>query len=250
VTSQLSTGGSLSRCGYEYSIRSRSGSWSRRASLVRLDLYCNNALVKKKNVEKEGGKKKMIAVEIKKEIIQKHERGMRAVDIAGPYVHDLHNIKEERRGLNAAKGVTKVSKQRPCILEDVEKLLLIWINEKQLAGDTVSENITCEKAKDLHANLVSKLPGTSTENKEGSKASRGWFDNCKRSGIHSVARHRGLQVQMLRQLRAFLEKDAKAEEKAMPGHKPMKDRLTLLFCANASRDFKIKPLLMYHSENA
>lgn len=40
-----------------------------------------------------------------------------------------------------------------------------------------------------------------------------------------------------------------AEENAMPGHKPIKDRLTLLFCANASSDFKVKPLLVYHSEN-
>jgi len=38
------------------------------------------------------------------------------------------------------------------------------------------------------------------------------------------------------------------EEKKMPGHKPMKDRLTLLLCANASVDLKIKPLLVYHSE--
>ena len=40
-----------------------------------------------------------------------------------------------------------------------------------------------------------------------------------------------------------------AEEKIMPGHKPMKDRLTLALCANASGDCKIKPLLVYHSEN-
>ncbi|XP_035215280.1 tigger transposable element-derived protein 1-like [Stegodyphus dumicola] len=40
-----------------------------------------------------------------------------------------------------------------------------------------------------------------------------------------------------------------AEEKTMPGHKPMKDRLTLAICANASGDCKIKPLLVYHSEN-
>ncbi|XP_035209765.1 tigger transposable element-derived protein 1-like [Stegodyphus dumicola] len=39
------------------------------------------------------------------------------------------------------------------------------------------------------------------------------------------------------------------EEKKLPGHKPMKDRLTLALCANASGDLKIKPLLVYHSEN-
>ncbi|GFS56908.1 tigger transposable element-derived protein 1 [Nephila pilipes] len=40
-----------------------------------------------------------------------------------------------------------------------------------------------------------------------------------------------------------------AEEKSLPGHKTMKDRLTLALCANAIGDFKIKLLLVYHSEN-
>ncbi|XP_018787388.1 PREDICTED: tigger transposable element-derived protein 1-like [Bactrocera latifrons] len=40
-----------------------------------------------------------------------------------------------------------------------------------------------------------------------------------------------------------------AEEKIMPGHKPMKDRLTLALCVNASGACKSKPLLVYHSEN-
>ena len=55
--------------------------------------------------------------------------------------------KEEIRGLDAAKGNTRVSKQWPRVLEDVEKLLLVWINEKQLAGDTVTEKFICEKAR-------------------------------------------------------------------------------------------------------
>ncbi|GFS73752.1 uncharacterized protein NPIL_518671 [Nephila pilipes] len=38
------------------------------------------------------------------------------------------------------------------------------------------------------------------------------------------------------------------EEKSLPGHKAFKDRLTLALCANAIGDFKIKLLLVYHSE--
>ena len=45
--------------------------------------------------------------------------------------------------------------------------------------------------------------------------------------------------------RTFITK----EEKKLPGHKAMKDRLTLMISSNASGDLKIKPLLVYHSEN-
>jgi hypothetical protein len=57
------------------------------------------------------------------------------------HVNDFHSTEEARRtkGADVAKAVTRVSKQRPRILEDVEKLLLVWINEKQPAGDTVTE---------------------------------------------------------------------------------------------------------------
>ncbi|XP_045615135.2 tigger transposable element-derived protein 1-like [Procambarus clarkii] len=39
------------------------------------------------------------------------------------------------------------------------------------------------------------------------------------------------------------------EEQSLLGHKPMKDQLTLVLCANASGDCKVKLLLVYHSEN-
>ncbi|XP_068121604.1 tigger transposable element-derived protein 1-like [Hyperolius riggenbachi] len=243
---------------------------------------------RKKKVEKEGIKKKvMITVEVKKEIIKKHEQGMRVADIARCYSKSTSTIctilkkKENIRRLDAAKGVTRVSKQRPQVLEDVEKLLLIWINEKQRAGDTVTETFICEKAKALYTELISKLPGMSTENEESFKASRGWFDNFKRrSGIHFV-RHREAmssdtkaaetfttefqefmvsegylphQVFSCNETRLFWKKMPRrtyiaAEENAKPGPKPMKDCLTLLFCANANGDCKVKPLLVYHSEN-
>ena len=35
----------------------------------------------------------------------------------------------------------------------------------------------------------------------------------------------------------------------MPGYKPMKDRITILVCASTSGNSKIKPMVIYHSEN-
>ena len=49
--------------------------------------------------------------------------------------------KEATKAASVAKGVKSVSKQRSQTLEEVEKLLYTWINEKQLAGDSISEAI-------------------------------------------------------------------------------------------------------------
>ena len=45
-------------------------------------------------------------------------------------------------------------KQRSQTIEDVEKLLLVWIKEQWLAGDSILEAFICEKAKLLHADLA------------------------------------------------------------------------------------------------
>ncbi|XP_059540726.1 uncharacterized protein LOC132228401 [Myotis daubentonii] len=74
----------------------------------------------------------------------------------------------------------------------MEKLLMVWLTEKQLAGDTVTKATICEKARAIYADLLQQTPGTSMDEALGEpfKASRDWFKNFKkRTGIHSVVRH-------------------------------------------------------------
>nr|XP_053629208.1 tigger transposable element-derived protein 1-like [Cherax quadricarinatus]XP_053629209.1 tigger transposable element-derived protein 1-like [Cherax quadricarinatus] len=230
-------------------------------------------------------KKVRNTIDVKKEIIQKYESGVRLVELARMYGKNKSTIgsilskKEQIKEADVAKGVNMPTKKRPQIVEEVEKLLLVWIKDEEIAGDSVSETIICEKARKLHADLVQKTPGTSADSEF--KASRGWFDRFKkRSGIHNV-RHGEAASSDKRAVEKFVQEfkgyiDSEElkpeqvfncdktglfwkkmpertfitqEEKALPGHKPMKDRLTLLFCANASGDLKVKPLLVYHSEN-
>ena len=61
-------------------------------------------------------------------------------------------------------------------MEEVENLLMVWINEKQLADGNVSEAIICEKARLLYSDITRDTPGPSAEK---FKASKGWFENCK-----------------------------------------------------------------------
>ena len=87
---------------------------------------------------------------------------------------------------DVAMGVSAISKQRLQVLEEVEKLLMIFINEKQLAGDSVSEEMVCAKALEMYNDLLKKDPLLIVEGSDF-KASRGWFEKFKRrSGIHNM----------------------------------------------------------------
>ncbi|KAF2356459.1 DNA binding HTH domain Psq-type [Trinorchestia longiramus] len=108
----------------------------------------------KKNVSDSGRVKRMnvrTMIELKKEIIAKFESGVRVTDLATQYgmakstISTFLKKKEELREENVAKGMTSLTKKRSQILEEVDKLLLIFINEKQLRGDSISKAFFCEK---------------------------------------------------------------------------------------------------------
>ncbi|KAJ7332378.1 hypothetical protein JRQ81_014558, partial [Phrynocephalus forsythii] len=104
---------------------------------------------------------------------------MHVTNLAKKYGKDVFTIGTILKDKEKNIYVMNITKNWPAIMDEVERLLLLWIHEKSM--------------------------------------------------------------QMLK--RAFITQ----EEAIMSGHKPMKDCLTLLFCANTSGDLKL--LMVYHSEN-
>nr|XP_023421853.1 tigger transposable element-derived protein 1 [Cavia porcellus] len=148
-----------------------------------------------KKLRKEGKVKKAITIEKKKEIVEKYESGIRVTDLANMYSMSKSTIstilqrKDLYKEASVAKGVTQISKSRPTVLDEVERLLLVWINERQAAGCNLSESIICEKARALNADLVKDNPSVS-DNGKTFRASKGWFHNFKaRTGVQSITRY-------------------------------------------------------------
>ena len=152
---------------------------------------------RKRNSDSTKFKRKAVrtTIELKKELIAKFESGKRVSDLATEYgmaksiISSILKNKVVIKKANLAKGVNVLAVNRSPIIEQVEKLLLVWIDAKQLSGDSIFEIIICEKAKRLYHDHKQDSPGTSEQSNEF-KASRGWFNQFKqRSGIHSVVRH-------------------------------------------------------------
>ncbi|XP_075225231.1 putative CENPB DNA-binding domain-containing protein 1 [Lycorma delicatula] len=108
-------------------------------------------------------------MKLKKLIVEKYEGGMGISNLTAAYRLPLMTIsiivknKDIIKYANFVKGVKSIYKQRLETLEHVEKLLLLWITEKQCVVDSASEEIICEKAKVIHADLMKNQAGTSQE---------------------------------------------------------------------------------------
>ena len=111
---------------------------------------------------------------MKKETLAKFENDVRVSDLSAQYnmpksaISTFLRNKEAIKAADVAKGVTIVhSKPWPQIMDEVEKMALIWIKEKELDGDSISEGIICEKALRINADHLKDTPSTRAEGENG-----------------------------------------------------------------------------------
>lgn len=227
-------------------------------------------------------------IEIKKQIIADYESGIRLSRVSEKYglarttIWTILKNREKIKAANVATGVRSIN--RSVEMEEVEKLLLPWITDRLARDEKVTKTIVCETAKNLYKELTKnnsnaepfkasngwfdrfkkrtnnfgqdpEKPVVETENSDSfDKDSDNKFDSMDENeqipyyeGYSSEQVFNCYKINLFwRRMprKTFLFKD----EKAVCGRHAMNDKLTLLFCGNASGDLKIKPLLMYHSE--
>ncbi|XP_068203644.1 putative CENPB DNA-binding domain-containing protein 1 [Palaemon carinicauda] len=136
----------------------------------------------------EKSKKAMLSLKLRQEILSKHERGVLVSDLAKQYGWNMSTIstiikhKAAIKAVKPSKGITIILKRRNPTHEEMERLLLIWIKDKEIVGDTITETIISEKSSanycDLKATGSREDAGESSTNPtmEEFKASRGWFE--------------------------------------------------------------------------
>nr|XP_033817702.1 tigger transposable element-derived protein 1-like isoform X1 [Geotrypetes seraphini] len=234
-------------------------------------------------------KRKTITIEQKVEIIKRSERGETPSSIGkalgysrstiGTILKDKVKIMDYVKGCAPLKA-TIITKQRSSLIIKMEKLLIVWLEDQNQRNIPISLSLVRAKARSLFSDL--KAREENDECDEEFVASRGWFNRFKvRANLHTIkvqGEVAGADVSAARsfpeQLKNIIEEggyipdqifnvvetelcwrkmpeknDILKEEKIAPGHKVSKDRLTLLLGGNASGDFKLKPLLVYHSLN-
>ena len=117
--------------------------------------------------DKPKGSRKLLTIEQKKEIISAYEREVGIVDLAAKHgiasssIARILKKKEEIKAASVAAGVKTLASQsqRSSVNEEMEKLLMIWINERQMASDTMTQEMICSKARMIYENLKKNVAG-------------------------------------------------------------------------------------------
>ncbi|GFQ84456.1 tigger transposable element-derived protein 1-like protein [Trichonephila clavata] len=98
---------------------------------------------------------------MKQEIIRRSECGVKQCDLVKEFglnkttIFTILTNKDAIKSAKVAKGVSKLfnEKHRSSIHEEMERLLAIWIKDRQVKGDVTTQDIICHKAKIIYEDL-------------------------------------------------------------------------------------------------
>ena len=245
---------------------------------------CLNARLNNKK-KSSAKKRKTVCLDVKLQVIKKHERGMRSTHIARFY--DLHestvrsilkNAHIYKEKACSAGAISQPTRNRSVTMLNMERLLSIWIEDCIQKRIMVSTSGIKQKALSLFASIKESTPNAN--NNEKFSASNGWFERYKtRSKIldvissgGAVVADRAAALQYKTVLQKIIEDGGYCDRrifsvaettlfwKRLPakaciskGEKfnsgSSKENMALLLGGNAEGDLKLKPMLVYRSEN-
>ncbi|XP_035214767.1 tigger transposable element-derived protein 1-like, partial [Stegodyphus dumicola] len=240
------------------------------------------------NEKEKKATRKSISLKLKMEVIRRLDSGERQTLISASLNLPTSTIrtimKNKEKILSSAtattsSSATKITRSRNNIIEEMEKRLSIWIDDEIDRNMPLSQSIIMEKAR----RIFYYIQAETIDKSETFVASRRWFNRFKhRNNLHNIkitGEAASGDTKAAAEFPAILKKKIieegnyppelvfnvdetglfwkrmpkrtflSREEKRAPGFKAAKDRLTLLLGGNASGDFKLKPLLIYHSKN-
>lgn len=224
----------------------------------------------------------------KLEMIMLSEKGMSNAEIARNLglirqtVSQVVNAKEKflKEIKSATPMNTRVIRKRDSLIADMEKVLVVWIEDQTSQNIPLSQGQIQSMALTLFNSMKADRGIEAAEEKF--EASRGWFMRFKeRSCLHNI-KMRGKTVSTcIEAVASYPEEFAKIideggytkqqifsvdetilhwkkmptrtfvakEEKSVPVIRAENDKLTLLLGANAAGDFRLKPMLIDHSKS-
>ncbi|XP_053551170.1 tigger transposable element-derived protein 1-like [Bombina bombina] len=232
--------------------------------------------------------RKSITLDMKLKIIRLYDEGVIQAEIGrklGFTRTTINTVMKNREKIVAeVKSATPVNtttiRKRDSIVADMERLLILWIENQTTRHVPVNQAIIQSKALSLFNDLKAKK-GEAAKDAEF-VASRGWFDRFKkRSNLHNIKVQGEAAAADTEAAESYPSEFAKIiedggysmdqifnvdetglfwkkmpartfiarQEKSMPGYKPAKDRITLLLGGNASGTLKLKPLFIYRFQN-
>ncbi|XP_070256816.1 tigger transposable element-derived protein 1-like [Myotis yumanensis] len=228
-------------------------------------------------------KRRKTTMEVKVDVIRRSEKGEtprnigQLLGLSPTTVSTI--IRDKKRALDHVKGSapmksTVITEQRSGLMIEMERLLVLWLDDQHQRRIPVSLMLIQEQAKRLFEALK-KEKGDGSEREEF-VASKGWLMRFQAPGnLHNLkvpgqaasgdAKAAGDFPSALAEIireGGYCDKQVfnvdktglfwmpmptrthiAKEEKTASGHQASKERLTLLLGANAAGDFKLKPLV-------